>query len=369
MSSDNRVLLGLFLVGLLVGWFSSEHFGSGQQSYRNSPLVKEKHQAQLGDDIAELGAVAELKPEKAQEVEANNVDQQTSALLKLVFQDTDNYQLTAERIIAYLVFISTDHGNGISKGVLKERKLRQLTRDIPELNYALIDQLPNIENEHARTKLDTLLLLNNMTQRPFLEPYLIERIKLNESRTQMLELLGRWGLQSKSNIAYLFTELPYFEDPDQISNAIRAISYSSWVQEAALPPNDQKRIGESFDDYFNSPHPELRAASVASMKGFPSPNSSEKLVTALKDPAKVVRDEAFLIYINNPFPSDEIERTLISNAENSQLSIPERLQIVNMLRESPLSQETLAKLDTINSELDQYMKSLSEDEVKNLFAR
>lgn len=312
MSTDkkNRLtpLLLPFAVGAIAGWLSSQYWSGGS----NEPEPEIAVQQTVGESsILPDGPTtdATVQPENDNEASANTntqINDQANIearLAQLITEDIEVFDLTADRIIDYLHHILQDPG----RRILGEKELRALIRDNPEINYALLDKFMNIEDDHVRNQLGLVFMINNGSQRPFLEPKVMEKIKLGEHRSEWLEVIGQWGLQAKSNIAYLLDEIPYFDNPADVGSSIRAIAGSSWAESSALSPSEQSYVSETVRRYHASENASVRAASVAALRTFPSEDIEQRLIDALQDTEALVRNEAMQVYQNNPFPSAEIE--------------------------------------------------------------
>ena len=316
MAGNKLTLLLIIIIGACVGWFTGQFAGQQNRQVSTEAGQADTQTDQLIKRIAIESEVEKNKPSAEFVGETSPVNPNTgeAELLALIFQDTEDYQLTASRIFDYLDAITQDH----SRSVLAEKTLRQLIRNIPEINYALLDQLMDIESDQVRSKLETVFMINNSVHRPFLEPKVMDKIKLNENRSQWLRVVGDWGLQAKSNIDYLIEEMPYFENPVDVGSSIRAISNSSWAMSSALSPDEQRAISETVKNYYDSEHAEVRAASIAALRSFPGSDFEERLIIALQDPSEIVRNEASMIYRNNPFPSTEIQQLISVEKETQQ---------------------------------------------------
>ena len=255
------------------------------------------------------------------------------------------------------------------RGILREKALRKLLRDTPELDFALIDMYSSIQDPEARIKLSTILMINNSVQNPFLEPKLIDKIKLNEDRSAMLKLLGDWGLQSKSNLGYLAKELPYMDKPQDVGAAIRAITGSSWVGGSALSPGDMQHLSELMSNYRGSEHAEIRAASVAALRAFPTKNFGEAILNSFDDPSEIVRREAMQLYANNQINLPELQVKLINRAQDTSLGYMERANIVAHLEQMQISEQQMQVVKDTQQELNKYFESLSQEERRALFSR
>ncbi|MEM7360848.1 MAG: HEAT repeat domain-containing protein [Pseudomonadota bacterium] len=304
-------LVMTFLAGAIGGWLMSQHWPRDQpaevatlaQAAPQAPVSKEsENEVQSSEQSGEDNRPASTAD--------NSVDIEAE-LSALIYTEIDFHELTADRIIAYLDHILQDP----KRRILGEKELRDLIRGIPEINYALLDKLMDVEDERVRSQLEILFMVNNMSQRPFLEPHVMEKIKAGENRSEWLRMMGNWGLQAKSNIAYLLDEMPYYEVPADVGSAIRAITGSSWAQSSALSPAEQRFIGDTVNGYHESEHTDIRAASIAALSSFPGKDLEQRLIQALQDSSDLVRHEAALVYQNNPFPSSEIEALLESTIE------------------------------------------------------
>ena len=352
------------LMGFAMGWTASLWSLSSTEN-KPQPGHETVKREKLGNAVigAETykgteGHSVETEQTELKEMESSDLSEKLAAILE---QDIDR-DLTVERIIDYLAAIAKESG----RGILREKKLRKLLKDVPELNYLLIDKLSSIEDEGAKLKLTSLLMINNMSQAPFLEPKLMEKIKLNEDRSEMLALLGAWGLQAKSSIAYLMRELPYMENPADAGSAIRAISGSSWIGRAALSPSDMQRLGEMLDEYRDSEHPEIRAASVAALPAFPANGFNENLMNSLDDESEMVRLEALQLLFTRRMDSPALEDKLIQRLQDNSLGYGERSMIAEQLVRMDLSEQNRQLVADAKEEFKDYYESLSEEELRAL---
>jgi len=351
INSNNLRVIGLAILGFAVGWAAS--------AFKNKPAIPGIEISKPGEVQNSKSFAASDSDEPFQQDVDNEVVQQSiqisaeDQLLELIYSESADHQLTATRVIDYFKLLAKDP----ERNPRRNKRLRDLLRNVPELSFALLDRLDGIEDQHVRSQLGISLMINNSMQRPFLEPRLIEKIKQHENRSGMLKLLGNWGLQSKSNLQYLHDELSFFEDPRDQGSAIRAISGSSWVQRSALEPELMQ-----VEQYRRSSDSEVRAAAVAAMRTIVPTDYRQKLLESLEDSAESVRNEAMLLYINQPFESSELENKIFEHLQDPSLDYKERSQIAFSLERLPLSAEQKKLVKQVQAELDEQAKSLRVDE-------
>ena len=357
----------LILLGLAIGWAGSSLLSSPIEDHSVEEQYFQSRKPQLANNKLSNEKLSQSpidsEPVSVPDVQPPNSNERLT-LLDLIKNGSVDHQLTASKIIDYLKLILEDP----AKSAMQERELRKLLRENPELQFALLDQFASIDHPRTKMQLSMIFMINNSAQKPFLEPKLIEKIKLNEGRSEMLKMLGQWGLQSKSNLQYLYGELPYMDDPEDAGAAIRAISNSSWVRRSALQPSVMQDLREAINEYRASIDPQIRAAAVAAMRTIAPKEYRQKLLESFDDSSEIVRREAMQLYINNPFKSSDLEGKLFKNLQDSSLSYKERSSIAFGLARLGLAEEQKNVVKEVQKELMEHVESLSAAEQHALFA-
>lgn len=368
--------LGLVVIGFGIGWTASALIKKVSDDNRMDGLANASSASNwtLGKaSNASTPGVPEsnkLLSQANNQSESDSLDQTAKLaaennLIDLIMSESAELEITVARIIEYYKLVA--NGGAVSRSPRKNKRLRKFLRESPELNYALIDRFSSIEDSDIQNQLGLTLMINNSMQKPFLEPMLMEKIRQSEDRSQMLKLLGDWGLQSKSNLEYLRSELPYMDDAADVASAINAISRSSWVRRSALEPSVMGELRQTVAEMRGSESAEIRAAAVSAWRSIPGSDYRQTILDSFNDDSELVRNAALQVYTENPFKSSDFENTLLSNMQNESYSYKERFSIAHSLQRLNISAEQMKIVKRVQLEMNNYVKTLSPEEQEALF--
>ena len=360
----NISLLCFAVFGFAIGWVSNSYLAGPNEFNPPSSVTKANFKSSDNHDKALAGSALNSDPREIEPAPPKNPETPLENLLKSIINESSNTELTASRIINYITF-KLEQAPFFH--VATERDLRKLLREFPNINHALIEQYAGINEPQTRLELGNLLAQSNMSRRPFLEPQLMEKIKQNEDRSAMLELLGQWGSQSKQNIDYLAQEIPFMENPEDTAAAIAAISRSSWVSSNVLSPEEFNQLTSLVNNYRSSEHPKERAAAIAALRTMPSENYQQQIIKGLNDQSAIVREQALGIYAQSPFDSKPLVQDLIQRVQDQGLGYGERSRVAYVLQNLELSENQAETVDVAQREIKDFLSSLSEQEKKDLY--
>lgn len=244
----------------------------------------------------------------------------------------------------------------------RDQELRAKILENPLLALDILRRAQFIENESHRFSAEFLAEILNSQHRPFLEPYLIDAIKNGEDTSLWLEHLGRWGLQSKTNIGYLYEQLDRLENPQDIGHSLNAISKSSWAINSAFSPQERRSLTTKYVAYFDHEHPSVRAAAIKSLRSFPQKDSSQALVQGLQDESYYVNAETISFLEQNPVDSAQMRHTLSSTIDRKNLPLSLQNQYLRMLLKLAISPHERSVVEARLASVDEQLGSLTQDQ-------
>lgn len=262
---------------------------------------------------------------------------------------------TAQQVITYLERAM----NQPDFSLLGQRALRDQLAQHPELAIELILAIAELEDSRLTFSLGMLLEISNSQQRPFLEPLLMEKIKAGDNASIFLRVLGDWGLQSKSSLAYLYHQLDSFENPEDLSNTIRAFTKSSWAQNAALSPAERQGLIDAIKPLFDSEHETLRAAAISSLRSLPAAELRQRVLNGLKDPHPRVQEQAGLFLASNPINTEPFKAAVISQLQNQTVALKQRSLLAQIAKSMQLTATEQEKVALLQTQVDQQVEALS----------
>ena len=321
----------LFLFGLVLGWFAQQQLEerAGPQTH----LTTEVASAPAVNPPTNQNLTPTQQPNTKSEELLTTVDPETDWLegIDINSKGQKPELNSAARILAYLSYA---HEQQADYHALREGGLRNFLRGNPQLVRELLGKLLDIENDKVRNSLGSILEILNMQQQPLLELEIMEHIKAGENASAWLNVLGNWGLQSRSSMGYLYNQLASYPAAQDQANIIRAISGSSWVKNSALQPNDRSRLQALIEPHFRSEDVALRAAAFASLRTLPISDTTSTLLAGLRDQSPQVRREA-LTYISLQKPKEKVlNQQLMAMANDTSLSLSERSSMAYLLSQA-----------------------------------
>jgi len=364
VKSEIFAYLAFTMLGFCFGWLGSVYF-SGDAGIQEAVALYQPPVSHV------TNAEYETSPETESEVNFEASEPKLEMPLKrddtleLLPSGSLDQTLSASQIIDYLTHRLGDRHSSI----FRETILLKLLRDKPELSFALIDQFATIDHARTQQQLGVVLMHNNALKQHFLEPRLMEKIKLNQDRSEMLELLKDGGLQSNSSINYLVEEIPYMDNPKDAASAISAIAQSSWANNSLVLPAARERISNLMSEYLQSEYPEVRAASIAAISSFPSVDYENQVLEGFDDDSSLVRSQAMNLYFNKPFDSPELVSSLVLRVQNQNTSYAERSSLVRGLLRLNISEEDMQVVKNAKNEIRQYFKSLNKQQLEAIYRK
>ena len=127
-----------------------------------------------------------------------------------------------------------------------------------------------------------------------------------------------------------------------------------------------QRLSDTMSAYRVSEHAEIRAAGVAALMSFPTQSFEAAIIAGFEDPSDLVRREALQLYGSNPFPSSVLENRFMAQIQDVTLDRSERSSIAHSLSQMEISAENRQIIKDVQTEIQNYYESLSEEELRAL---